>query len=157
MRKLIVPVALAVTGVGIWIYRSFRTKKKVFISYHYDNEATYKNLLKAWSKNTKFALEFDDHSTDISVNSTDESVIKRAISRKIKEADIFCCLIGEDTHNRPMVTWEIEKAKELNKKLVAIKIKKSYVSPQGLKSEGAIWATSFNQKAIEKAFNNMWE
>lgn len=40
----------------------------VFISYDYDNDRHYKNLLVAWSKNTSFNLEFYDSSVDVSVN-----------------------------------------------------------------------------------------
>ena len=58
-------------------------KKSIFISYDYDNDRAYKNLLLAWDKNSDFDFGFNDQSADVSIDSTDASVIKRAISAKI--------------------------------------------------------------------------
>jgi len=46
-------------------------KKKVFISYDYDHDKHYKNLLLAWDKNSEFDFSFYDTSVDVSVDSTD--------------------------------------------------------------------------------------
>lgn len=66
--------------------------KIVFISYDYTNDKHYKNLLVAWSKNEAAHFKnftFEDGSTDISINSTDVAAIKRAISRRMAQCDIF--------------------------------------------------------------------
>jgi len=49
-------------------------KKKIFISYDYDNDKHYKNLLVAWDKNNLFDFSFYDASVDVSVDSEDADI-----------------------------------------------------------------------------------
>ena len=92
-------------------------KPKIFISYDYDNDKHYKNLLLAWDQNDEFDFAFSDHSADVSIQSTNADAIKRAISAKINSATHFLCIVGAETCTSGWVTWEIDKAKELKKKL----------------------------------------
>lgn len=146
------PVALLV-GVGaafLALDHIFR-KKKVFISYYYEENNQYKNLLKAWDKNKRFDISFLDTSVNVSVQSEDESVIKRVISRKIRGSDVVLVIVGKKTHQREWVCWEIEKAVQLGKKVVAVKIHRSYQSPKELFSVGAHWVSTFSPEAISQA------
>jgi hypothetical protein len=128
---------------------------KVFISYDYDNDRDYKNMLLAWAKNNSFSdINFNDGSADISINSTDKSVIQRAISAKINASDKFLCLVGKNLKRSNWVKWEIAKAVELKKKIIAVKIESTNESPAELLGVGAIWAMSFTYDAIEKALNS---
>jgi hypothetical protein len=129
-------------------------KKKIFISYDYDNDKHYKNLLLAWDENSEFDFGFSDQSADVSIQSTDAAAIKRAISAKINAATYFLCLVGSKTSKSSWVTWEIEKAKDLKKKLVAVKISSGNTTPSGLLNAGASWAMSFTFDAIKKAIEN---
>lgn len=126
-------------------------KQKIFISYDYDNDKEYKNMLLAWDKNQNFDFDFEDGSADVSIESNDTSTIKRGISAKINQSDIFLCLIGELTHKSKWVKWEIEKAIELGKRIVVVKIKREYETPEELKNVGVTWAMSFTFKAIKEA------
>lgn len=126
-------------------------KKKIFISYDYDNDRHYKTLLKAWDANGAFDFNFHDHSADVSIQSTNATAIKRAISTKINNATYFLCIIGKKTHKSGWVKWEIDKALELNKKLVAVKTDRSNTPPRGLSRVGATWAMSFTEDAIKTA------
>lgn len=128
--------------------------KKIFISYDYDNDKHYKNMLKAWDANGTFDFSFDDHSADISINSTDAAAIKRAISAKINNATYFLCIVGEKTHSSNWVRWEIDKAVELNKKIVAVKISSTNTTPSELLGVGAKWAMSFTEASITNAIND---
>ena len=129
--------------------------KKIFISYDYDNDKEYKNMLLAWDKNKQFDLNFSDTSADVSIKSDDSRVIRQAISAKINQADIFLCLIGEYTHKSSWVKWEIEKALELKKKIVAVKIENKFLSPDEIKNIQAEWARSFTFDAIKKAIEEV--
>ncbi|MBW2201232.1 MAG: TIR domain-containing protein [Deltaproteobacteria bacterium] len=129
-------------------------KKKIFISYDYDNDKHYKNLLVAWDENSEFDFGFSDQSADVSIQSTDAAAIKRAISAKIDAATYFLCLVGSKTNKSSWVTWEIEKAKDLKKKLVAVKISFGNTTPSGLLNAGASWAMSFTFDAIKKAIED---
>jgi len=129
-------------------------KKKIFVSYDYDNDKNYKNLLKAWDANGTFDFSFHDHSADVSINSTNATVIKRAISAKINSATYFLCIVGKKTSKSSWVKWEIDKAVELKKKIVAVKIDSSNTSPNELLGVGASWAMSFTEESIKKAIND---
>jgi hypothetical protein len=130
-------------------------KRKIFISYDYDNDRHYKNILLAWDKNEEFDFAFSDHSADVSIQSTSADAIKRAISGKINAATHFLCLVGSKTSNSRWVAWEIDKAKELKKKLVAVKITSGNTTPSGLLNAGASWAMTFTFDAIKKAIENV--
>ena len=123
--------------------------KKVFVSYDYDNDKHYKNLLLAWDAHRDIDFYLNDHSIDVSVNSTNASTIKQAISAKINAATYFLCIVGEKTKNSSWVDWEISKAVELKKKIAAVKTSKDNSTPAGLYNVGASWALSFNFDAIK--------
>ncbi|XJZ27281.1 TIR domain-containing protein [Bacillota bacterium Lsc_1132] len=129
-------------------------KKKVFISYSYNEDKHYKNLLLAWDANSDFDFSFNDQSVDVSVDSTDAAAIKRVISNKINNSTYFLCIIGENTHKKDWVKWEINKAVELNKKIIAVKTKSTNESPSEILGIGASWAMSFTFDSISNAINN---
>jgi len=128
--------------------------KSIFISYDYDNDRHYKNLLKAWDANGAFTFSFDDHSADVSINSTDAAAIKRAISAKINNATYFLCIVGEKTHSSSWVKWEISKAVELNRRIVAVKTISTNTTPNELLNVGATWAMSFTEAGVISAVNS---
>ena len=128
-------------------------KKRVFISYDYDNDKHYKNLLVAWDKNKEFDFAFYDASIDVSVDSTNAEAIKRAISARIGSAAYFLSIVGEETYKSGWVAWEIDKAVELKRKVIAIKTGKDNTSPLGLYGIGAKWALSFTFASIKKAID----
>ena len=130
--------------------------KKLFVSYHSDTEGTnHKNLLVAWTKNDNghFDIKLDDTSVGVSINSDNATYIKSVIKKKIKESPVFLSLVGENTHKSDWCKWEIEKAVELKKKIVAVKIKSSYQTPTELYGIGASWAMSFTYNSIKKAID----
>lgn len=131
----------------------FFSDPKVFISYHYENDRHYKNLIVAWSKNASFDISFYDKSVDVSVNSTKAGPIRRVISSKINDSDVFLCIVGKYTHKSSWVDWEIKKAHELKKSFVAVKIDRAYKTPKALYNKNAEWALSFKVDAIQKAIN----
>ncbi len=130
-------------------------KKYIFISYDYDNDKHYKNILLARDANKEFDFSFIDHSADVSIDSTDAGAIKRAISAKINNATYFLCIVGKKTNTSKWVAWEISKAAELKKKIVAVKTDSQNTPPSGLLNVGAKWATSFTFDAIKKAVDGV--
>jgi hypothetical protein len=138
-------VVLGIAGLS----RLFKSKRKIFVSYYYEADSRYKNILKAWSKNEKFEIEFEDVSADVGIRSETDAALKRALSRKIKNADVLLVLVGEKTHKRQWVGWEVEKALELGKRIVAVKIKSNYESPKELLGAGVRWAKSFDYETIK--------
>lgn len=112
-------------------------------------------MLAAWVRNEKFPLSFLDHSTDFSVKSQDKGAIRRSVSAKINGANCFLCLIGNSTYKSEWVCWEIEKAKERNKPIIAVKIRRHYKSPKPIIGSGAKWVRSFKFESIKKAIEEL--
>lgn len=129
-------------------------KKKVFISYNHDTDKHYKNLLLAWDANKLFDFSIHDHSADVSINSTNATAIKSVLSRYINAATYFLVIVGANTHKSAWVKWEIEKAVELKKRIIAVKTDRENTSPAELFGIGASWAMSFTYDAITKAIDN---
>lgn len=126
-------------------------KKKIFISFDYENDRHYKNLLVAWDKNDLFDFSFYDGSVTIPVNSDAAGPIRRVISQRIGACPHFLCIVGEKTDRSNWVAWEIEKAVELTRRIIAVKTKKDNKTPTALFGVGAQWAMSFNFAAIRNA------
>jgi len=129
--------------------------RKIFISYDYDNDKHYKNLLVAWDKNKEFDFNFYDQSVDVSVNSDDAAAIRRVISARISDSTLFLCLIGTQTHQSNWIDWEIRKAIELKKKIVAVKINSTNSSPSALIGNTDAWAMSFTFDSIKNAIESV--
>ncbi len=127
------------------------TRKRVFISYDYTNDKNYKNLLLTWDKNQDLDFSFYDMSVQVSVDSSDAAAIKRDISAKIGDSSHFLCLVGKYTYKSRWVDWEIKKAAELKKKIVAVQVEKNTTTPNALYGVGTSWALSFNFDVIKKA------
>lgn len=129
-------------------------KKHVFISYDYEKDKHYKNLLLAWDQNKQFDFYISDISADVSIDSTNAGAIKRSISTKINSGKYFLVIIGKHTWKSKWVRWEIEKAEELGKKIIAVKTDRENIAPDELYGIGASWALSFTHEAISKAIDN---
>lgn len=129
-------------------------KRRVFISYDYDNDRHYKNLLVAWDANKRFDFQFSDHSADVSINSVHAPAIKSVISRYINQGTTFLVIIGKKSYKSNWVKWEIAKAVELRKKIIAVKTDRTNISPDELLGVGASWAMSFTHESIIAAINN---
>lgn len=137
-------------------------KKKVFVSYDYDDDGHYKNLLMAWDANPNFDFSFSDLSSTY-INSTDVSVVKQVLSKRINEAIYTLVIVGENANKqhkdhkaigfKNWLNYEIAKSKDHDNRLVGVKIRATNTSPDELLKAGATWAMSFSQEAIIKALN----
>lgn len=138
-------------------------KKPVFVSFDYDNDKHYKNLLAAWDANSNFEFKFSDKSAH-EINSENISRVKAALTNKINDATYTLVLIGKYANEKHpdsdlindinWINWEINKSIELGKKLIAVKLDSSNKSPTAIMGVGAKWAMSFTQESIIKAFEN---
>lgn len=138
-------------------------KKNVCVSFDFENDGYYRNLLSAWDANSNFEFNFNDV-TPSEINSNDISRIKAGLTRRINQCKYLLVIVGkyanqqhkdhEEIGEKNWINWEIKKAKELNKKLVAVKINYTYESPEQLYNSGATWAMSFTQDKIIKALND---
>ncbi|EHU9521049.1 TIR domain-containing protein [Vibrio vulnificus] len=139
-------------------------KKKVFVSFDYDNDKHYKFLLEAWDANSDFDFTFSDHSSK-EINSSDISVVKAGLTKKINSATHTLVLVGKEANKkhkdsneigyRNWLNFEIAKSKANKNKLVAVKLDRTNESPEEILGAGASWAMSFNEDSIVKALDEV--
>lgn len=135
-------------------------KKYVFVSFDYENDKHYKFLLEAWDANPQFDFLFADKTPD-EIDSTNVGRIKAALSAKIASATYTLVIVGKEANKwhrhskligyRNWINYEIAKSKESRNRLVAVKIDRTYESPEELLGVNASWAMSFTQDAIIRA------
>lgn len=136
---------------------------KVFVSFDYENDRSYKYLLEAWNGNSEFEFTFQDMSPD-EIQSTDVGRVKAALTAKINKASHTFVIVGQYANSRHedqvligsknWINFEIKQSKANANKLVAIKLDRTYVSPDELLNANASWAMSFTEEAILKALRN---
>jgi hypothetical protein len=137
-------------------------KKKIFVSFDYENDKHYKFLLEAWDANPNFDFYFSDLSSQ-EINSWSIPVIKQKLSQKINEANYTLVIVGKEANKqhkdhkeigyKNWLNYEVAKSKEHKNKLVAVKIDKTNAPPEELLNSGASWAMSFTLDEIVKALN----
>ena len=135
-------------------------KKKIFVSFDFEKDRHYKYALNMWDKNPEFEFTCDDRSpSEIQTDSV--AVVKNVLSRKINEATYVIVIVGEDANKlhkdwreigyRNWQNYEIAKAKQLGKRIIAVQINSHYEYPGELKGVNAVRVYSFTQDAIIKA------
>ncbi len=139
-------------------------KKKIFVSFDYTDDGHYKNLLKAWDANPNFEFLFDDL-TPTEIQSNNISVIKANLTKKINQATHTLVIIGKNANkehkdhkeigSKNWINFEIKQSKANKNKLLAVKIDKSYESPDELFNSGAEWVMSFNADGINSALDKL--
>lgn len=137
-------------------------KKKVFVSFDYENDKHYKFLLDAWDANKNMDFVFEDCSSD-EINSDNVSKIKENLTKRINKTTYTLVIIGKEANKKHKdsdeigyknwINFEIARSKDNKNKLVGVKIDKSYESPEELLDSGAKWAMSFSQDAIIRALD----
>ena len=95
--------------------------KNIFISHYHEDDkevqAIKNRLEKEGCSMRNFSIDSTKHK-DGRIPS--KAVIKRYLNIRIKACSTFICLVGPDTHKRPWVNYEIEKAHKEGKTIVGI-------------------------------------
>lgn len=135
-------------------------KPKVFVSFDYENDRLYKQLLDAWDANKRFDFTFQSH-TPTEVQSFNIGRIKAVLTAKVKEATHVVVLIGKyanqihpDTKligHRNWINFEVNQARLFNKKIVYVMLNQGNTLPETLIGAYATLVNSFNEKDIIEA------
>lgn len=138
-------------------------KKKIFVSFDYDNDKKYKYMLEAWDANPNFEFGFADATPD-EIDSKNIDRVKAVLTRKINDATYTLVIVGKEANKlhkhhkligfKNWINFEIHQSKLNRNKLIAVKIDKNYESPEELLGAHASWAMSFTKDAITKAIEN---
>lgn len=137
-------------------------KPIVFVSFDYDNDKHYKYLLEAWNENPRFEFVFDD-ATPEEINSSNVGRIKAALTSKIKDATHTLVIVGEHA-NAPhrhrdligyknWINFEVRQSINLAKRIAAVKLDRTFESPEELLGSRVAWAYSFTEEGILKALD----
>ena len=84
-------------------------RKKVFVSFDYDNDATIKMFLVNQSKHPD--TPFDIH--DSSIKEHIDGDWQARVRNRMRNVDVVCVLCGENTHTAKGVAVELQIAKDL--------------------------------------------
>jgi DNA-dependent RNA polymerase auxiliary subunit epsilon len=98
-------------------YNKEKTTKRVFISFHMEDEAQVE-LLRQQAKDERYDVEFIDYS----IKEPFDERWKTQATERIRQSSVFICMIGPETYKREAVIWEINKAYELGKKVIGVRI-----------------------------------
>ncbi len=95
-------------------------EKNVFISHYRKDEKYIEKLKKDLGKRGGYKL--NNYSIDSSKenNASDESYIKQMLGKHMDSASVLICLVGDKTHTRPYVDWEIEHAMRKDKRIIGV-------------------------------------
>jgi hypothetical protein len=131
--------------------------KSVFVSYDYENDGYYKDLLVIWSQSPDFFhLSINDQPPVAAVDSEAAESLKRLIQAKIKAATAFLSVVGANTSASGWVEWEIKTAIELDKRMVVVRINRDCVAPVALSEVGPTCALSFTFEGIKRAIDEAY-
>lgn len=136
------------------VNRLINPPKRVFISYDHSNERSYRDLLCAWHANQNFDFSIERCSPNKAIKSKNADKIKDKLYDMIGDADYMIVLLGQRTHQREWVRWEVKMAKEQGLEIVVVKIDRSYKTPNCLIGAGARFVYSFNLHDIKMALNS---
>ena len=93
-------------------------KKKVFLSFDYDNDLQLKGSFISQAKNPDSPFSINDFSLQEAFPGAEW--LSKAQSA-IKRCDLFIVLLGDNTYRAPGVLKEVKIAKGLNKKRIQLK------------------------------------
>jgi MTH538 TIR-like domain (DUF1863) len=115
----------------------------------------YYHLMCAWKEHEHIDFDFADFQLDEAINSENEHYIKRICRNKIRRADTYALLIGQDTFAKTMfVKWEVEVAIEKGCRLIGINLNnsrfKDYLCPWFFADKGALFVP-FSSRIVARA------
>jgi hypothetical protein len=134
----------------------------VLVSFDYDNDRVYKYLLEAWNAHPRFRFTFQD-GTPGEVDSTNVGRVKAALTTRIQTATHTLVIVGQYANtphrhraligHRNWINFEIAQSKAAYNRIVAVKLDRSYDSPDELIGANATWAMAFTEDAIMRALS----
>lgn len=100
-------------------------RKHVFISHHHADDQMVSNMTSMLARSG-----YDIRNSSIRAKPSNQrrlekglvsdNTIKRLLRMKMSWASTVIVLIGQSTHARPWVNWEIRKAQELGKRIIGV-------------------------------------
>ena len=83
---------------------------RVFISYHHENDQTYKDWLVELAEGNGIFIDESVDTGDISDDLSDEAIRRRIRDGHLRHSTVTIVLVGTETKNRKHVDWEIHSS-----------------------------------------------
>lgn len=138
------------------------SKKKVFVSFDYDNDKKYKFLLQAWDANPNFDFVFEDK-TPGEINTNNIGRIKAGLTRQINEATHTLFICGKHTNQlhrlrgaigfSNWVNFEAYQSIQSGNHLSVVKLDNSCSTPNELTAKYR-WITGFSEPNVIRVLND---
>lgn len=134
-------------------------RRHLFISHHHQDDNEVSKLINLLSnkgydvRNSSVRMK-PENQRRMEEKKVSDKVIERILRMKISWSGTVVVLIGKDTHTRPWVDWEINKANEQGKRIVGVFARggtESDIPPSLEKYSSAIvnWNTDSIMEAID--------
>ena len=131
--------------------------KQVYLSFDHKNDGYYRDVLVTWSKMPGFAqLWVNDQPPAVPVDSPGAEPVKQALAKRIGAASGLLCVVGATSSTNDWMAWEIRKADELGKRIIAVRIDRDCAVPELLSDMGATCAMSFTFEGIRRAIDEAY-
>ncbi len=137
-------------------------KRKVFVSFDYENDKNYRYALQMWDANKRFQFTFQDQ-TPQEIQSSDVGRVKAVLTTKVKEATHTLVLVGKYANQlhpdsekigyRNWINFEIYQSRLHKKKIIAVMLQPNNQLPEWLAGSGAQIVSSFNEREIIQALS----
>lgn len=137
-------------------------RKKVFVSFDYENDKQYKYLLEAWDANDDFDFIFSDKTPD-EINSENIGRIKAGLTSKIEEATHTLVIVGKEANKqhddheligyKNWINFEVAKSIEEGNRIAAVKLEASYSLPEEIFSGEYAVITGYTEDNIIDVLN----
>lgn len=127
-------------------------KPKVFISFSMRDKYAVE-LLRNQALNDKYDIEFVDNSLQHPVKNGNW---KYHVEGRIARSDVMIVMVGDDTHERSAVNWELNRAYENNIPVVPVRIHKNKRNklpyPIKRRNDGTVeWKLEYIREEIDYA------
>jgi hypothetical protein len=131
--------------------------KQVYLSYDREHDGYYRDVLETWSKMPGFAqLWINDQPPAVPAESPEAEPYKDALARRIGAASGLLCVVGAESSTNAWMEWEIKKADQLGKRIIAVRINRDVTVPELLSDMGATCAMSFTFEGIRRAIEEAY-
>lgn len=135
-------------------------KKKICVSFDYENDKNYRNIISAWNENDNIEFSVNDQ-TPSEISSWDISRIKGVLTTRIKSSDVLLVICGKYINARHRnaseigevnwQNWECAQALYYDKKIVIVKLDSNCAAPSSLYFKNKIELVGFEKDKILNA------
>jgi hypothetical protein len=127
---------------------------RTFVSFSSADKGSY-DLMCAWKAHEHIKFNFADFQLDEAINSKTLNYIKSVCAEKVRRADTFALLIGNDTHTKTVfVKDEVEVATQKGCRLIGVNLNncrsKDELCPNFFEDVGALFVP-FSSRIIAEA------